>query len=58
VALTQVKDALTNATLHIEAAEIVAEELTRAQLSLSSITGEFSPDDLLGEIFSQFCIGK
>jgi len=36
----------------------VAEELMIAQKSLSQITGEFSSDDLLGQIFSQFCIGK
>jgi tRNA modification GTPase len=36
----------------------LAEELRLAQRSLSSITGEFSADDLLGEIFSRFCIGK
>ncbi len=57
-ALEKVKVALTNAALNIDAAEIVAEELTQAQQALSSITGEFSSDDLLGEIFSQFCIGK
>lgn len=38
--------------------EIFAEELRLAQQALSSITGEFSSDDLLGEIFSSFCIGK
>ena len=38
--------------------ELLAEELRLAQLALSSITGEFSADDLLGEIFSRFCIGK
>lgn len=38
--------------------ELIAEELRLAQLSLSSITGEFCADDLLGEIFSRFCIGK
>jgi tRNA modification GTPase len=36
----------------------LAEELRLAQQSLSSITGEFTADDLLGEIFSRFCIGK
>jgi tRNA modification GTPase len=36
----------------------LAEELRLAQLTLSSITGEFTADDLLGEIFSRFCIGK
>ncbi|MDD5329086.1 MAG: tRNA uridine-5-carboxymethylaminomethyl(34) synthesis GTPase MnmE [Sulfuricella sp.] len=38
--------------------ELFAEELKAAQVALSSITGEFSADDLLGEIFSRFCIGK
>ena len=40
------------------ALELIAEELRLAQNSLSEITGEFSSDDLLGEIFSSFCIGK
>jgi tRNA modification GTPase len=39
-------------------AEIFAEELRLAQEALNSITGEFTADDLLGEIFSRFCIGK
>jgi tRNA modification GTPase len=38
--------------------EFCAEELRLAQAALSRITGEFSADDLLGEIFSRFCIGK
>lgn len=38
--------------------ELFAEELRLTQLALSSITGEFTPDDLLGEIFGKFCIGK
>ena len=38
--------------------ELFAEELRGAQHALSTITGEFSADDLLGEIFSRFCIGK
>lgn len=38
--------------------DLLAEELRTAQQTLSSITGEFSADDLLGEIFSRFCIGK
>ena len=60
--------ALTAAQAHLDAAcalvdrvdqvDLFAEELRLAQLALSSITGEFSADDLLGEIFSRFCIGK
>lgn len=38
--------------------ELLAEELRLAQEALASITGEFTADDLLGEIFSRFCIGK
>ena len=38
--------------------ELLAEELRLAQRALSSITGEFGADDLLGEIFARFCIGK
>ena len=40
------------------ALDILAEELRLAQNALNEITGEFSPDDLLGEIFGKFCIGK
>jgi len=40
------------------AGELLAEELRQAQNSLSEITGEFSSDDLLGRIFTSFCIGK
>jgi len=40
------------------AAELLAEELRAAQKSLGEITGEFTSDDLLGRIFSSFCIGK
>ena len=39
-------------------AELMAEDLRQAQQSLNSITGEFTTEDLLGEIFSGFCIGK
>ncbi|HVY53263.1 MAG TPA: tRNA uridine-5-carboxymethylaminomethyl(34) synthesis GTPase MnmE, partial [Gammaproteobacteria bacterium] len=41
-----------------KAGELVAENLRLAQQSLSEITGEFSTEDLLGRIFSSFCIGK
>ena len=40
------------------AGELLAEELRLAQNALSEITGEYLPDDLLGEIFGRFCIGK
>ena len=60
--------ALTQARAHLKDAsglvantaplELLAEELRMAQKTLSSITGEFNADDLLGEIFSRFCIGK
>ncbi len=40
------------------AGEILAEELRLTQQALNTITGEFTNDDLLGEIFSSFCIGK
>jgi tRNA modification GTPase len=50
---------------HLEAAarevhrfELVAEELRLAHLALGAITGEFTADDLLGEIFARFCLGK
>lgn len=41
-----------------QAGELVAESLRQAQHSLGEITGEFSADDLLGQIFGSFCIGK
>ena len=57
--------ALQGAANHLAAAmkqtaelELFAEELKLAQKSLTSITGEFTADDLLGKIFSNFCIGK
>ena len=57
--------ALRRADEHLAAAlevkhrfEVLAEELRLAHKALGTITGEFSADDLLGEIFSRFCIGK
>ena len=61
--------AMRDAALHLETAarhlatsppplELFAEELRGAQQALAAITGEFSADDLLGVIFSRFCIGK
>lgn len=41
-----------------ESLDLVAEELRNAQVYLGEITGEFTPDELLGNIFSSFCIGK
>jgi len=41
-----------------KAGELAAEELREAQQQLAAITGEFSSDDLLGKIFTSFCIGK
>ncbi len=46
------------AQLEVEGFELVAEELKQAQNSLAEITGEVSSDELLGKIFSSFCIGK
>lgn len=57
-ALEDVKQHIQLAIQQLNSAELVAEELRLAQTALSSITGEFTPDDLLGEIFSKFCIGK
>jgi tRNA modification GTPase len=61
-------DALNIAAEHIDigkqqltdsmAGELLAEELRLAHMALTEITGEFSSDDLLGKIFSSFCIGK
>lgn len=61
-------DALARARAHVEegaaqlagsgAGELLAEELRLAQAALAEITGEFTSDDLLGQIFSSFCIGK
>ena len=61
-ALQSVKTQLTKAAeqlgAFVPALDLLAEDLRQAQLHLSEITGKFTPDDLLGEIFSKFCIGK
>lgn len=57
-ALNLAQTHLTQAKLVLDNSELFAEELRLMQQSLNSITGEFVADDLLGEIFSRFCIGK
>lgn len=57
-ALQRAQNHLRQAQEILTSAELFAEELRLAQHALSEITGEFTPDDLLGEIFSRFCIGK
>lgn len=59
-ALNQAKSHLQRALdqLAIQAGELMAEELRLAQQALAEITGDFLPDDLLGKIFSSFCVGK
>ena len=49
---------LENAESRLKQPELLAEELRLAQIALGEITGEFTADDLLGKIFSKFCIGK
>ena len=57
-ALSDAADHLETAAAALPALEIFAEELRLAHKALQSITGEYTPDDLLGAIFSKFCIGK
>jgi tRNA modification GTPase len=57
-ALNLAREHLDAAATHATQYDLFAEELRLAQMALSSITGEFTPDDLLGEIFGKFCIGK
>ena len=57
-ALSDAAEHLATATAALPALEIFAEELRLAHKALQSITGEYTPDDLLGAIFSRFCIGK
>ncbi|TDV37361.1 tRNA modification GTPase trmE [Paraburkholderia caballeronis] len=62
IALRAARDHLDQAAAHADqnaqALDLFAEELRLAQEELNSITGEFTSDDLLGVIFSRFCIGK
>jgi tRNA modification GTPase len=58
VAIAKAKHHLVSASQHLELHELLAEELRYGQTALNEITGEFVADDLLGEIFSRFCIGK
>jgi tRNA modification GTPase len=62
IALRSARRHLEHAAQHAaqddQSLDLFAEELRLAQVQLSSITGEFTPDDLLGVIFSRFCIGK
>jgi tRNA modification GTPase len=60
-ALTRAQASLQQGQQQLETAkagELLAEDLLQAQRALGEITGEFTSDDLLGEIFSSFCIGK
>jgi tRNA modification GTPase len=57
-ALRAADEHLSRAAACTTRSELLAEELRLAQQNLGAITGEFSADDLLGEIFSRFCIGK
>jgi tRNA modification GTPase len=57
-ALAEADERLGLAAGELRRLELAAEELRLAQEALAEITGEFSADDLLGEIFSRFCIGK
>jgi tRNA modification GTPase len=57
-ALLETQQALHRAEGQSQAFELYAEELKLAQQALGRITGEVSADDLLGEIFSRFCVGK
>jgi tRNA modification GTPase len=57
-ALDKARSHLAQAANEVNRWEFFAEELRLAQFALGSITGEFTADDLLGEIFARFCIGK
>lgn len=58
VALGKVSQHIEKSLEILDQGELVAEDLRLAQDALNEITGEFTSDDLLGEIFSRFCIGK
>ena len=60
-ALSRAREVLVNGQMQLEhmgAGELLAEDLRHAQKALGEITGDFTSDDLLGRIFSSFCIGK
>jgi tRNA modification GTPase len=57
-ALARAQEHLQSAAMQHGRWEFFAEELRMAQAALSEITGQFTADDLLGEIFARFCIGK
>lgn len=57
-ALRMAQKALTDAAVQNARQELLAEELRRAHQALMTITGEVTADDVLGEIFGRFCIGK
>lgn len=60
-ALERAKQSVQTGIEHLQrnsAGELLAEELRQAQQALAEITGEFTADELLGRIFSSFCIGK
>ena len=60
-ALNRARDSVVSghrALMEHQAGEILAEDLRQAQQSLGEITGEVTSDDLLGHIFTSFCIGK
>jgi len=58
IALERAGEALGRAQALVGQSDLFAEELRLAQCELNAITGEFTADDLLGEIFSRFCVGK
>ena len=58
IALEEAQECLSAAAHSSQAFELIAEDLRLAQKALGRITGEVSADQLLGEIFSCFCVGK